>query len=72
MRYNKKEVLEIIKEDIGCTDEEAEGIFQRAIKSGKVKWHCRTKTRVNWSVINSRAMYLSVVVLLIWLISIYL
>ena len=69
---NKKEVLERIKKDIDCTDEVAEDIFQRGIKSGKVKWHCRTDIRVNWSVINSRAMYLLVLLLTIWVISIYL
>jgi hypothetical protein len=84
---NKKEVLKIIREDLGCGNEEAEDIFQREVESGKLKWHSTT-IRVNWRrlflyvisllktlviklIVNSRTMYLSVLVLLIWLISIY-
>ena len=87
-RMNKKEVLKIIREDLGCGNEEAEDIFQRAVESGKLKWH-PTTIRVNWRrlfsyvisllktlviklIVNSRTMYLSVLVLLIWVIRIYL
>ena len=63
---NKKELIERIKEDADCSDEEAEDIFQRAVEGGMVK------RQVNWRFINIIAMYLSVLVLLIWLITIYL
>jgi len=63
---NKKELIERIKEDADCSDEEAENIFQRAIEGGIVK------REINWSFINRVAMYLSVLFLIIWLISIYL
>lgn len=63
---NKKELIERIKEDSDCTDEEAEDIFQQAVEVGMIK------REINWRFINSIAMYLSVLFLLIWLISIYL
>ena len=63
---NKKELIERIKEDSDCTDEEAEDIFQQAVEVGMIK------REVNWRFINSIAMYLSVLFLIIWLISIYL
>jgi hypothetical protein len=63
---NKKELIERIKEDSDCTDEEAEDIFQQAVEVGMIK------REINWRFINSIAMYLSVLFLIIWLISIYL
>jgi len=63
---NKKELIKRIKEDVDCSDKEAEDIFQRAVKGGMVK------RQVNWKFINSIAMYLSVLFLIIWVISIYL
>ena len=43
---NKKELIERIKEDADCSDEEAEDIFQRAVEGGMVK------RQVNWRFIN--------------------
>tara|TARA_R110000824_G_scaffold55069_7_gene151730 strand:- start:2159 stop:2353 length:195 start_codon:yes stop_codon:yes gene_type:complete len=63
---NKKEIIKKIKEDTDCGNEEAEDIFRRAIEGGMVK------REINWRFINRVAMYLSVPLLIIWVISIYL
>lgn len=66
MIKNKKQLIKRIKEDSDCTEAEAKDIFNNAVKAGLLK------RQVNWKFINNVAMYLSVLFLIIWLISIYL
>ena len=52
---NKKDVLDKIKKDVGCDDDRAEEIFQRALEHGVVK------ALLNWNFIITFVIYLAVI-----------
>ena len=57
---SKKEIIEKIKRDMGCDDEQANHIFERAMYDGVVK------VRLNWNFIIGLIIYSMVVVTAIW------
>ena len=57
---SKKEIIEKIKRDTGCDDEQPNHIFERAMYDGVVK------VRLNWNFIISLIIYSMVVVTGAW------
>ena len=58
MRRN--EIKEQIKKQLGCDDDEAERIFERAVEDGVVKYS------LNWNLIIGLVIYGAVIVTGIW------
>ena len=58
MRRN--EIKEQIKKQLGCNDDEAERIFERAVEDGVVKYS------LNWNLIIGLVIYGAVIVTGIW------
>ena len=58
MRRN--EIKEQIKKQLGCDDDEAERIFERAVEDGVVKYS------LNWNLIIGLVIYGAVIVTVIW------
>ena len=60
MRKSKKDCLEVIKDEFGVDDEEAQEIFKRALKNKDIV------LKVNWSSVVTYIIWGTVGLMLLW------